>query len=177
MQEKRPLFLLLNMRSTFFSVRCSRGVLFQVLPLILRALTPARVQPASVKRASRVWIMWHSDRKHGVWKCKKKWSLVHPLHVGTGVNKKQLWYLVAVIKVLICFLWHDAECHLALRIPFQPKGSKHHIPVVHLSFYTNRRNSRCYHGVPSERWQRAFYRDQWDSYIIPRCDLFLYSTA
>lgn len=41
-----------------FSDRCSRGVLFQVLPLILCALTPARVQPASVKRASRVWIMW-----------------------------------------------------------------------------------------------------------------------
>lgn len=41
-----------------FSDQCSRGVLFQVLPLILCALTPARVQPASVKRASRVWIMW-----------------------------------------------------------------------------------------------------------------------
>lgn len=45
-----------------FSDQCSRGVLFQVLPLILCALTPARVQPASVKRASRVWIMWQEVR-------------------------------------------------------------------------------------------------------------------
>lgn len=91
----------------------------------------------------------------------------------SGQELKQLLQLAAVLKVLNCFLWHDAECHLALRIAFQPKGSKHHIPAAHLYFYTNRRNSRCYHGVPSERWQWAFYRDQWDSYIIPHCDLFL----
>lgn len=91
----------------------------------------------------------------------------------SGQELKQLLQLSAVLKVLNCFLWHDADCHLALRIAFQPKGSKHHILAAHLYFYTNRRNSRCYHGVPSERWQWAFYRDQWDSYIIPHCELFL----
>lgn len=95
----------------------------------------------------------------------------------SGRELKQLLCLVAVIKVLICFLWRGAESRLALRIAFQPKGSKHHIPAAHLYFYTNRRNSRCYHGVPSERWQWAFYRDQWDGYITPHCDFFLHFCA
>lgn len=173
-RKKCSLFFLLNMGSTFLSDQCSKGVLFQVLSLILLELTPARLQPASVKRASRLWIMWISDRKWGVWK-QRNLSRVYPLHVWTG-DKAGLIFSCCN-KVLICFLWHDAECHLALRIPFQPKGLKHHIPAVHLSFYTNRRNSRCYHGIPSERWQWAFYRDQWDSYITPHCDLFLHFCA
>lgn len=133
-------------------------------------------QPGFSLRLSRGQVGCGScDRKRGIWKQRNS-SLVHLLHIWMG-GKGKLWYVDAVIKVLICFLWHDTECHLALRIPFQPKGLKHHIPAVHLAFYTNRRNSRCYHGVPSERWQWTFYRDQWDGYIIPRCDLFLYPTA
>ena len=64
MQEKCSLFFLLNLGSMFFSDQFSKGVLFQVLSLIVLELTPARLQPASVKRASGLWLMCLSDRKY-----------------------------------------------------------------------------------------------------------------
>lgn len=176
MQEKCSPFFLLNLVSTFLSDQCSNGVLFQVISLILLELTPARLQPASVKRASRLWIMWLLTGSA----VSENRETCHAFILCTsGQAIKRLLYLVAVMKVLICFLWYDAVCHLALRIPFQPKGLKHHVLAASFFFFffTSRRNIRCYHDVPSERWQWDFYRDQWDSYIIPHCDLFLHFCA
>lgn len=71
--------------------------------------------------------------------------------VHTERTIKQLWRSA---RVLCAVIWihrrtRDVERHLALRLQFQPKGSKHLIPAAQ-SFYTIRGNSSCYHSVPSE---------------------------
>lgn len=169
-KNKGSLFFLLNLGSTVqFSVqqRCPLSSSLIDSPGTDASQASACICNKGEQAVDHVTI-WQEVR------CLKTEKLKHAFILCmSGQELKQLLQLAAVLKVLNCFLWHDAECHLALRIAFQPKGSKHHIPAAHLYFYTNRRNSRCYHGVPSERWQWAFYRDQWDSYIIPHCDLFL----